>query len=149
MRRAAILLALAALASCEREQPLEAPDAKPGIVARGAPEDYAEPAAQAVRIEADLAEARAGETSLAGGAKAWRLEGALVKLTQPVIGGQRTAYFQDGRAFLIRQPDAAYAFHAGRPIYAYDGEGRPLEMTADARREAEVALAQIELSEAD
>ena len=38
---------------------------------------------------------------------------------------------------------------AGNVLRLADGEGRPLEMTADARREAEVALAQIELSEAD
>lgn len=147
MRRLAVLIALAALSACGEpaENKLTAPDAKPGIVAKGAPADFAEPAAEAVRIEARLGDSRIREHVAPSGARIWSEGDATAKVVQTIPGGERTAWFRndDPRPFLIREPDAAFAYFEGRPIYAYDPEGRPVEMTDQLRQRAEASLADV------
>ncbi len=135
-----------ACGACDQIEQPEPPKLDVGKVATGAPEDFAEPSAQAVRIEARLAEAHVREHTTTSGAKVWSEGDATTKVVQPIPGGERTAWFpkDDHRPFLISEPDASFAFHQGRLTYVYDRDGRPVEITEPMRARAQAAIAAID-----
>jgi len=71
------------------------------------------------------------------GVLAWREDGQVVRTASR--DGQRVAYFRPGerRPFLVQRGGLAFAYENGRAELAYDSQGRPAPVPADARTEAE------------
>lgn len=118
----------------------------PGAAAAPGPTGLADAAAIDSRIAAAGDGIKAGEFKQDGLiAKAWREGDAIVRITEPLMGGvgrkigERSFYYRPGDLdpFLVRDAEAAYALEGGKLTAVYSREGTELQARA-ARDKAEI-----------
>lgn len=108
------------------------------------PADLAKPLAEAEALDKRIAAAPAAlpATEFRQGAlisQAWREDGQVVKLAEPLLGdmgrklAERHYFFRPDQLgpFLIRESQAAYAVDAGRIVAVFSRDGVELQMPAD------------------
>lgn len=117
------------LASAEIPRPPAIPDE--------ASDAQAAPLNDAGEIASEISANTMIEQVPVNGGLAWREDGQVVRTASS--DGRRIAYFRAGerRPFFVQRGGLAYAYENGRAALAYDSEGRPAPVAADARADAE------------
>ena len=116
--------------------------ARPPAVAEEANAVEAEPLNDAGEIASEIeSNTLIGRVPVEGGL-AWLQDGEVVRTASE--DGRRVAYFHPGenRPFLVQDGGLAFAFRDGQPQLAYDRDGRPARVPAQARAAAERLAAQ-------
>ena len=116
--------------------------ARPPAIAEEANAVEAEPLNDAGEIASEIeSNTLIGRVPVEGGL-AWLQDGEVVRTASE--DGRRVAYFHPGenRPFLVQDGGLAFAFRDGQPQLAYDRDGRPARVPAQARAAAERLAAQ-------
>ena len=123
----------------EEEAADEVAVAPPPAPASGLSAEEAAPLAQATQVASQIAEDATVERVRYQDGWAWRRGGQIIRTASR--DGRRVSYFRPGESvpFFVQDDDRGFAYAGGRPQRVYDRRGRPAQIDAARRAEAERA----------